>query len=338
MTAGLFATSRAPRQRRLWLFLLALAALAIGALTQRPSRRVRTALPAPPPPVQIAMPDPERAPPPPPEDERYRVVADADGFFVQIADGRVYWNGNGGLWSAPLDGSGPTLHIVGGWVLTFHVEGEYVTYNTSGAVMRTRVDGSGAPTVLATEVDDPIELASDGKNVYYSLFKVREVHRVDWNGGRAAHFGKGGPSWTLAIDADYLYVAEYGKGRVVKRPLRGGRDIVIASGLQRPVALALDDQDVFISCERDGTVRRVSKRGGRVTTLATGQYNHDILAADDRYVYWGDWGTRALMRVRKDGSAPAEVVMPGLRNIVGVAVSETHIALTSEGRVIVLAK
>lgn len=333
MTTGLVAHAPAWRRWRPWLAVVALAAVTWATTGHEAAECVTVA-----PPRRAEPPAPPPAPLPGLVSEPSDPWADTDAFFVQIVGGRVYWNGNRGLWSAEKDGSDRRRHVAG-WVLTFQVEGEHVTYTTDRAVMRARLDRRGAPVVVSAEREDPIELVSDGTSVYYTMFGSRQVRRVAWAGGRAARFSRGGPSWTIAIDAAHLYVAQYGRGRVVKVPVRGGRPVVLARGLPKPVGIALDGDHVYVACEGDGSVRRVAKAGGRVTTLSNGHSNHDILAVDDRHVYWGDWNARALMRAPKDGRGPATVAMPGLPEIVGIAVDDTHVALTSEGRrVVVLAK
>jgi hypothetical protein len=333
MTTGLVAHAPEPRRWRPWIAVVAVAAITFATSGHEAAECVTVSSPP-----RAEPPAPAPAPLPGLVSEPRDPWANTDAFFVQIVDGRVYWSGNHGLSSAEKDGSGRRRHVAG-WVLTFQVEGEHVTYTTDRAVMRARLDGRGAPVVVSAERDDPIELASDGTSVYYTMFASREVRRVAWDGGRARRFARGGPSWTIALDATHLYVAEYGRGRVVKVPKRGGPAVVLARGLRRPVGITLDGDTVYIACEGDGSVRRVAKRGGRVTTLSTGHANNDILAVDDTHVYFADWNSQALMRAPKDGSAPATVAMPGLHAIVGIAVDDTHVALTSNGRrVIVLAK
>jgi hypothetical protein len=281
-------------------------------------------------PVEIAESEPTAEPAPWTTD---------DAFFLQIVGDRVYWNENSGLWSAALDRSDRPTHHVSGWVLSFVVEGDRVTYSSGRDIRRARLDGRGAPETLVTEWEDPIDVVSDGKHLYYTMFKGHDLMRADWNGGGNRRFAQGGPSFNVVVDDRFVYVAEYlKKGRIVRYPKSGGRGTVLASGIKRPVGLTQDADHLYFPVEGDGTLRRVAKRGGGLQVLATRQMNHDILAVDDAYVYWGDWGTNTLQRTRKDGTGAPEILARDRRSICGVAVNDRYIAFTTEGRLEIIPK
>ena len=339
MSAGVIATVL--RRRRTWLLLLLSLMTVVGAaLLHTPGPK---GPPPPrchavePPPPQIAEPQP--VPVPVPAREPAPWVAE-DAFFLQIVGDRVYWNGNNGLWSARLDRTDRPTHHVAGWVLTFVVEGEYATYTTGHEIRRVRVDRPlGTYETLVTEWEDPVDLASDGKHLYYTMFKGSAVMRAGWRGGESAELVRGGPHYNVAVDDSYLYVVEYRKkGRVVRYSKRNGEWKVLASGIKRPVGVAQDADYIYFPVEGDGSLRRVPKRGGRMETIAEHQVNHDILAVDETYVYWGDWGTHRLVRARKDGSGEMQVLAEDKRSICGIAVNDHYIAFTTEGRLEIIPK
>ncbi|HEU4410101.1 MAG TPA: hypothetical protein VFS43_32905 [Polyangiaceae bacterium] len=256
----------------------------------------------------------------------------------------VFFNdGYGRIWGARKDGAGAPFEVLPGagpsrpnpagglHALTLIADGDDLVFTADSGLWRLRKAG-GAPKPVTSGKQDAVMLAADEGYFYFSTFDGSPIRRVPKAGGEAVAVGEGIKSGALAVDGSHLYVAAYGRGTLSRRPKAGGRAAALASGLPKPVGLALDDDAVYVSCEADGSVRRVPKAGGPAKVIARDQINHDELALDRDYVYWASWEEGGpLRRVRKDGSAPPETLLSGLRSPEGVAVDERNVYVANKG-------
>jgi hypothetical protein len=95
----------------------------------------------------------------------------------------------------------------------------------------------------------------------------------------------------LAVDADNVYWAEARNGTIMSVPVTGGVATTLASGLNDPDQIAIDDCNLYVTTGFEsgsgaGTIIRVAKDGHAVTTLATGQNDPSGIAVDSTSVYW----------------------------------------------------
>lgn len=258
-------------------------------------------------------------------------------MMLAASGANVYFTGSNGLWSAPRDGTAPATLLASGYALTLFVDATSVTFTSSKTLRRVSLAG-GPVTILATEREDLVDLVGDGNTLFYSMFDGTPIRRLPSGGGTSTAVHPGIKSGALAVDEAHLYVANYALSTVSRVAKTGGSPALVTSATPHPVGLVVDDTFVFVTCETDGSVRRIPKSGGAVTILARGQVNHDQPAQDDTFVYWTSGGKdMALMRARKDGSAPAEVVYAPLHtNPNQVAVDERNLYVTESGGVLVL--
>jgi hypothetical protein len=127
----------------------------------------------------------------------------------------------------------------------------------------------------------PFAVVLDNENVYWT------------NEGRDA--ADAGESFRT-----YTYKA--GTGSIVKAPLAGGEAVTLASGLNQPCYLALDESSLYwtnCACPEDcglnefpGTVMKMGIAGGAPETIATDQKYPTAIAVDDTSVYWVNGGGR----------------------------------------------
>ena len=260
-------------------------------------------------------------------------------MMVAVADGNVYFTGDNGLWSAPRSGTAPSTLLTTGFVLSLFVDATSVTYTSEKTLQRISRAG-GPPTVLSTEHEDLIDLTGDGNSLFFSLFDGSPIRRLPYGGGTSTPVHPGIKSGALAVDETYLYVASYALSTVTRVAKAGGSPMAVSAATPHPVGIVVDEKNVFVTCETDGSVRRIPKAGGAVTILARGQVNHDQPAQDDTFVYWTSGGKdMAVMRVRKDGATPAEVVYTPLHtNPNQVAADDQNVYVTETGGVLVLPK
>ena len=90
---------------------------------------------------------------------------------------------------------------------------------------------------------------------------------------------------------------------VVAIDLRNGHVRTIFSGTNTIVALAADDDAVYVGSTDSGTgvgaVTRVRHNGGRAVVLASGSFTPKPIAVDAASVYWIDSAARTVSRVAK---------------------------------------
>jgi len=118
----------------------------------------------------------------------------------------------------------------------------------------------------------------------------------------------------VADDESVYWISD--SGTVTKRSIKGGNPVLLASGQDQPITLALDDANVYwINGDSStgnptaGKVMKVPLGGGKVTTLATGQSKAAYMLVSGDNVYWSG-GTATISRVPIAGG-PAEILVPG---------------------------
>lgn len=122
----------------------------------------------------------------------------------------------------------------------------------------------------------------------------------------------------------------------------GPFEVLAGAGPARPnpagglhaLDLVADGDDLVFSA--DAGLWRVRKSGGAPRRLTSGRLAPLMLAADGaflrEYVYWASWEEGGpLRRAPKDGSAPPETLLSGLRGPEGIAVDERHIYVANKG-------
>jgi len=162
----------------------------------------------------------------------------------------------------------------------------------TGRVGRATIDG-GSVTILAEARGLPGPIAVH--NGFLFWLAPEQVRRMNLDGTENQLLASPLFPTSLAIDARAVYFNDAKAGTVNSVPLAGGAVSVLASGLQKPVGIAVDLNDVVFSewpegAPESGTVSRVPMGGGPVTVTATGQDRPRDLTVDDADVYWNTSG------------------------------------------------
>jgi hypothetical protein len=231
---------------------------------------------------------------------------------IAVKSGSVYWTASGAVRSVPAEGGALTTLFSGqaetrgiatdGVNVYWATEGTPQACPADGGTCAPPVSGSlvmapiagGAATTLATGQNNPLRVATDGVNVY-------------WTDEGTAN--------------DQAFAPDDTDGAVMAVPVGGGTPIAIASNQFMMGGLATDGASVYWtragtnSTATDGAVMKAPVGGGTSTPLATGQYFPTEIAVDATSVYWitqqsptPGVGVSAdsalLMKVPKDGGAP----------------------------------
>jgi hypothetical protein len=128
------------------------------------------------------------------------------------------------------------------------------------------------PTVLAEDQGNPLAIALDATNVYWTTGS--DVRSMPIDGGDVAVLGEPGAGYDLALDEQNLYWADT-IGRIYKLPLAGGDAVNLAAGTRTPTAIAVDESNVYWV---DSGLKSVPIEGGDVTLLAPSENANQPLA------------------------------------------------------------
>jgi sugar lactone lactonase YvrE len=203
---------------------------------------------------------------------------------IASQDAQVAWATADGaiqIRNAALDAPVATLAIEPGGAYQLAIDNTAVYWTVIGTQAAGFQDGavrsvplSGGPvTTLASGQTFPASLAVDRDAVYWVSFAggpSSAVMRAAKTGGAPsplATLSVGQDPSGIAVDDAFVYVADEhealntdeAEGTIVKLPKAGGDPIVLASGQQRPISIAIDDDSVYWTTEGDGAIRRAPK-------------------------------------------------------------------------------
>ena len=233
---------------------------------------------------------------------------------LALSGGELYWLDLGGVGAVATDASAAGGEIVdatalGGTIATnnstvYWADGVF----PAGTVDSVSATGGSRTTIAAT--DEPIGIAIDATNLYWSTFgssdnAVGTIVKQPLAGGAptvlAQSLSTVGP---IAIDATNVYWTDM-FGSVASVPIAGGSVTTLVPAQyalppstildDTPVGLAVADGNVYwVSTPLDGmspsTIDSVSITGGAVTVLAHPATQALGIAVDDAFVYWGEVG------------------------------------------------
>ncbi|MGO9832903.1 MAG: hypothetical protein ACLP1X_01670 [Polyangiaceae bacterium] len=245
----------------------------------------------------------------------------------------VYWteNVNGTILKVPIVGGTPTVIASGqdgaagiavtdtGIYWTTSPLFAASTASNPTAALSVLPKRGGAPVMLASNLGDVLNFATDGTNVY-----LADPGSISENNGLVIKIPAiGGPSVPLesgllapggiAVDANYVYwtgtpsVPSAGSvGTVMRAPIEGGTPMTIASGQDSPSSIAVYAGTVYwtnTGAEAGhGTVVGAPIGGGPPVTLASGQAGPTDVAVDASGIYWINRGCSATSAGTSCGS------------------------------------
>ena len=227
---------------------------------------------------------------------------------IVIGGDHLYWTVQGPgaiVMRAPLTGGGGealAFDDAGAFGLAVDATFVYYAQPARGRIMRLPLAGKGVPEALATQLDQPLWLASDGKSLF-------------WTGGQAGGAGTvmklaltpGAEPVTLvdgqsqpralALRDGFVYWTDIVDGTILRTPdhLLGPADAGVrtasrlASGLKVPTDLLLIGAYAYAP-DRAGHVQRVPLEGGALEAVADVDGQPYSIASDGVALYWSVLG------------------------------------------------
>jgi hypothetical protein len=135
----------------------------------------------------------------------------------------------------------------------------------------------------------------------------------------------------IAVDATNVYWSEYFGGIIKYKSINGGTSTTIASACY-PWGIAVDTANVYWSECSCGTIKYKGISGGTVTTLVSGSNCPRYIATDSTDVYWTtENNSGSIQRISKNGGIVTTIASELGLGIRGIAVDSTNIYYTVTG-------
>jgi hypothetical protein len=283
-------------------------------------------------PKPVVVVEPDAAPPQKRAREEFAV---GEGpVSIAVRGGALYWtDGMGAIWTMPSTGGTPKQLPIPDFAFKIVNAGDALVASSRKDFLRV---GDTVEKMNLRLPELPEEVVADGEHVYFTMFKRTQITRVPVGGGATQKIGDLARG-VLALHGETLYAASYATGVLVAMPKAGGKAKTIATGLQRPTALGVDDSHAFVYSETDHTVVAIDLATGGTNIIARDLTNSDELVSDGEWLYTRSWdqGNRgSLVRIAKSGTS--KVIGGDLAAPYGIAVDSDAVYVTArEGAQIV---
>jgi hypothetical protein len=246
---------------------------------------------------------------------------------IVVTGDHVYWTVDGAgaiVMRAPLAGGvgNPLVYDnAGAEGLAVDASFAYYAQPTLGRVMRVAVAG-GAPEVVASKLDFPKFLATDGSSLYWTGGKIDgRITRLTLVPGASPEIlidGQNNP-FAIAVAGGFVYWTDLADGTILRTldHLTGLADAAVrtanrlTTGLKGPTDLVLVGGYAYAP-DQAGQIRRVSVDGGDLELVADAMGRPYGVATDGLSIYWTTSGPGgAILR------APLGANVEGMKVVVG---------------------
>jgi hypothetical protein len=236
----------------------------------------------------------------------------------------VYYAGwKGGLARVPKAGGDPVTLATYCCGRGLKSDGSFLYWADSLSIQRARMP-DGEATSLVPSRGVPLGLAVGDVDLFWVDSSTTTLLRAPKTGGDSTNVPiAGGLAEDIAVDQDNLYWID-DSANLIARPHAWGTERILSDEAGASSIVQQDDTFVYYVTRDNGNLRRVPKLGGTVWTLADGTLTR-FFAFDQRALYWGEWSTRTVRKVDKEGGASvtvATVIEQSPVSLGGIAVDD----------------
>jgi hypothetical protein len=239
------------------------------------------------------------------------------------------------------DGTGPiediaTSGINFAWGLELIGNDLYIADSGSGKVFKTAKDGSGPLLEIASGFSDARNISANNGDLYISDDGTDIIFRLS----PAAIAGAGYTATTvasglnepvaLAVDDTYLYSGSVSTGEVTRMGKDGSSPSVIVTGGDQFWGMDVDATTLYIADNVGDDVWGAPKGGGALTSLVSNLSNNLSVVADGANLFVGDLNTNAIYTVPKTGGSAQSVVAVSGSGA-GLAADDTYLYIGQGG-------
>ncbi len=241
----------------------------------------------------------------------------APGSFVAADDTYVYYELNGGIYRAPIDGSGPPVSELDGEDASTRVEAAtavgstlyWAEYDTLATTVKSVPLHGGAVSVIAELTRaSPVTIGVTSQALFVNtpggLQSLPLAGGSPEGGVPASVMGFDNGCQIFASDSDAVYCEDFTSSSVFRVANDGTATqlgtILLDSTLPGSGVdpIAIDDTYVYwVDAVTVGTIMRVAKSGGTPVAIAM-DTSPVAIAVDSNAVYWSDLGGN-IMRLTK---------------------------------------
>ena len=174
--------------------------------------------------------------------------------------------------------------------------------NEKSRLVRVRKDSGGMPVTLASKVQLPAGLATDGTNVYWTDVAYDRIKRVNVKGGPILILGRCSSTLAVALNGEGLYCMRDSK--ILSFSKTGGKAVplLVVNIDYGDRQLVFDGANFYIKASVKGIfgIYKISKNGGRHELLAPlDLYTTSGFVTDSSSIYWTDSREGTVMRLSK---------------------------------------
>lgn len=250
---------------------------------------------------------------------------DPDGFAVDFDNRDVYWAENSTIFRRDLDG-GPIMQLITGQSAPAGVDldldpvdGGFVYWTDTSArrVRRATLDGTFIED-LTIGIPDDVEVDRENGRVYWNEPGDQKIQSASIDGGAIRPLIDDIYPTGFVIDraANRVIWIDADVGRLYSRGLSGGSIQQLASGLDDPTSIDLDEsrRTVYIVESGRPAIRSFDLDAGTLGTVPLPNLRYPLgIAIDEQagILYWGEASSlvgNALFAANLDGSSVRQVV------------------------------
>jgi hypothetical protein len=158
----------------------------------------------------------------------------------------------------------------------------------------------GTPTVLASGLDSPSSVATDGARLYWNAYWTGDIMSIPIDGSEepTVHANGGSELGGPVVDATNIYWCSPKAGTIWVIPKNGTQAKELVSGQPYPQALVMHDQTLFWANGDSGEILSLAPGGTAPEVLATGQAAWSLFV-DAAAIYWTDKDAGQVMRLAR---------------------------------------